>query len=693
MPPKIPPRPPSKGATPRGPSPRAPSPAAGAAAAAAPPPADVPPPPPPPPPEPPSEKEVQKSLLKELMSKKMVEWDRMMDATKDDDRKKGLEAFRHLSEEELSMATRHLSKNKLKEYIDLKNLYFDKLANATSRDGRLEGMRQFKKVCDDELNLARSLGPTDPLEELNKEPPLKPGDESGEKSGKSKEGDTKDKTPADTGLMPLPTPMPTPAPAPSGAPPPPALPPGIQQLLPSRMMPPPPAAPGFGAVPTVLPMGVNQHLIQPPQGALQAWTSAGGVRLRPLVFSTGIARMPAIPIEPRLLQQFPPEDDLVGMAGQSQRADDIDDMLKLLNQLESAREVLQNQPAGSTSSLAEEIKYRLRKINRLQMQVVDDILGGRADVTSDIVSDLEPPPVRKKDRRKGRASRRDDKERKEYKKGKKGTRSRKSKEDREDSDEERKSKKRDDSRESRKDDERESQKTPKERRIIVELPAVLNTVTAVPARSEEKFAGDVLFPPLICTGNTEYCRLDREDTSSRPDVIWERPSSRSKRMLIPEPENEDVLPERGYSSVSRTPSSYRTERYDRRPKREPPEAYQDSLRYDSPPRRGASSMYYPPSMFPPPPYPMMPPAFMPPSSNLHMPSPNSISVPPPNSAVMAPAGVTFSRNIQADMGADQSQDDETVVSGSIVTKTSFYMEEEPVNRGAPPTYSYDIQHM
>lgn len=71
-------------------------------------------------------------------------------------------------------------------------------------------------------------------------------------------------------------------------------------------------------------------------------------------------------------------------------ASTIDQKVKLLSQLESARCVLQNHPGGSTTSMDNEVRSRLRKINRVQMQVIDEILGSKADLTSDFVSELRP---------------------------------------------------------------------------------------------------------------------------------------------------------------------------------------------------------------------------------------------------------------------------------------------------------------
>lgn len=68
----------------------------------------------------------------------------------------------------------------------------------------------------------------------------------------------------------------------------------------------------------------------------------------------------------------------------------IDEKVKLLSQLESARCVLQNHPGGSTSSMDDEVRSRLRKINRVQMQVIDEILGSKAEMTSEFVSELLP---------------------------------------------------------------------------------------------------------------------------------------------------------------------------------------------------------------------------------------------------------------------------------------------------------------
>lgn len=65
---------------------------------------------------------------------------------------------------------------------------------------------------------------------------------------------------------------------------------------------------------------------------------------------------------------------------------DIDKKLKLLSHLESARVVLQNRPLDSSSSMADEVRNRLRKVNLLQMKLVDEILDGKIGLDSEIPS-------------------------------------------------------------------------------------------------------------------------------------------------------------------------------------------------------------------------------------------------------------------------------------------------------------------
>lgn len=77
--------------------------------------------------------------------------------------------------------------------------------------------------------------------------------------------------------------------------------------------------------------------------------------------------------------------DVEARMPESYPATDIDRKVKLLTQLESARGVLQNHPTDPEASMGDEVKNRLRKINRLQMRVIDDILGSKADLT-DFVS-------------------------------------------------------------------------------------------------------------------------------------------------------------------------------------------------------------------------------------------------------------------------------------------------------------------
>ncbi|KAL1429376.1 hypothetical protein MTO96_016336 [Rhipicephalus appendiculatus] len=150
--------------------------------------------------------------------------------------------------------------------------------------------------------------------------------------------------------------------------------------------------------------------------------------------------------------------------------------------LESARGVLQNHcPPDSSTSMAEEVRNRLRKINRLQMKVIDEIIGSKADLTSEIVSDLRPEKYERE---------RFDDVRKEgavdAKKGKKGKRS----------------------------------KEPK--KIIVELPEYSEPNTHVVAASISRFDAQG-----ACTGTTDLCLGPQE---SRPEVLWERPRSETRAL-------------------------------------------------------------------------------------------------------------------------------------------------------------------
>ncbi|XP_037514799.1 uncharacterized protein LOC119391198 [Rhipicephalus sanguineus] len=163
---------------------------------------------------------------------------------------------------------------------------------------------------------------------------------------------------------------------------------------------------------------------------------------------------------------------------------DIDKKLQLLSQLESARGVLQKHCSpGSSTSMAEEVKNRLRKINRLQMKVIDEILGSKVDLTSEIVSDLRPEKYEREkfdDLRKEGGAVVDVKE----KKGKKGKRS----------------------------------KEPK--KIVVELPEYSEPNTHVVTASISRFDAQG-----VCTGTTDLCPGPQE---SRPEVIWERPRSETR---------------------------------------------------------------------------------------------------------------------------------------------------------------------
>lgn len=646
-------RPPSLGPSPRGPSPRGPAPGVplprvpgNAPGALSPgvrspsgggaPPAGPPPPPPAPAEAPPADisrknEDLHKQLLQELMDKKLAEWNRMMTAPKAEDRKEGYEAFKKISEEEVTLATRSMSKSKLKEFLDLKMRYFDQLANDNSQDVRVEGLRNFKKLCDDEINLARSVGPKDPLEEATQRTPTTASEEPKLQRSEA----TKPTAPLaqHPEQVPAPQTQPTsqfptalsiqPQPIqPPSVPSSPAPSPQIVQLSPSML---PPHLPGpLGVAPPM----VNVPLMVPPQLLGQFLPNAratnAAVPHQPFRFSTDKTEKPTASADAGAKGTEPLDDNLSAVLAKAPKADDVDGRLKLLHQLESARKVLENRPPVSTPSVAEEIKRRLCKINRMQMQVIDDILGGRTDQTSEFVSELTVEVERIKGEPKPRRQRKDTRERTQAKDVTETKNDSDSDEPNED--EEQPAKDRVKGKESKKDKSPQPPKAPTKtasvthHRIVLEIPALKEAASPVPTPEKEAVT---IVSHCVCTGNTELCLLDKErvEVQSRPHVIWERPQSRSRSVVQRRPRPEvEFPPEEVPPPEPPWPPYSRSDRYDWTHRSDPVarQPYDRASFYSIPPPQDPPSSFYPPAIYPYPSYPITPPTLMPPSANNFM---------------------------------------------------------------------------
>lgn len=459
MPPKGPraaaPRGPSpRGPSPRGPTPRGPSPAPGrgigrgspvAATPTPPPPLPAPSPPkeparvaspppelPPPPPPPPPVDE-HKKLLQELMAKKMTAWDRMMDTK--EGRTDGLDAFNKLSDEEVNLANKIFSKRRLQEFIDQKLQHFDQLIGETDKRQRGERVKKIQEIGESEMSLVKGVGPKSLFQELaeeaskaarmkgeekEKEEKLakQKADQAKEKDHKAAEEEKRKQVEE--------------------------YPQGMARMLPPQMVMLPPRMPGLrpGAMPIGMP-GMVHNVADLAMHQGQAPGTMGGMPPEALsamqqghnlpfgAYMTGMYNtmppmgFPHYPMIPHVPPEYKPctlphvvvtaqeakkEGPVEAKETKSKSSREpgdssIDQNLKLLAQLESARIVLQNRPLGSESSTADEFRNRLRKINRLQMKVVDDILGSKCDINLfDFMPELQPQKPEKLEKKKSEES-------------------------------------------------------------------------------------------------------------------------------------------------------------------------------------------------------------------------------------------------------------------------------------------------
>lgn len=325
---------------------------------------------------PPTEKDIQRKQLRDIMDRKVIVWDHMMDTEKEDDRRRGLDAFKRLSEDEMMLATRNLSKSKLKEFIDLKIHYFDQLANAKNDEKRVEGLRRFKRVGDDEFQLAKMVGPADKLEDIVKVRDEKDTVESHQEEQKKRYEKLRKQQQIPNVTVNMTDPNMTSqmlakhqlmhvadlekaatenvAQIVHGVPMQPQqemIAQQQQQLLAQAMMPPPmPPMPPVPPVPPLMPppAGYYPPMQQEAMMAMMAGQPAFGQYQQPLM-----------------------------MPNTQAAAVDIENKLRLLSQLETTRQALQSQRVGSRSSMAEEIKENLRKLNNLKMKLIDEILGDK----------------------------------------------------------------------------------------------------------------------------------------------------------------------------------------------------------------------------------------------------------------------------------------------------------------------------
>ncbi|CAN7983485.1 unnamed protein product [Ixodes pacificus] len=400
----------------------------------------VPPPPPPPPPPPASPTDEQKKILQNMLAKKVAEWDKMMNTQKHDERTKSFEEFRKISEEEVALAARMVSKDRPTENRD-------KMMQGTMQ-GMMPGIVQ---------GTAQGMAPESmPGMVQGTVPKEMPGIIQGTAVGMMPEmlpGEIQ-------GMVPGMTPGMVPQMAPQMLP-------SVAQRAPFRggqMSPMQALSVTFGGQ-------VRAPITMADTEAVQMARRCVPVRdLRrpsmttmPYTFKCKAADLAAKNIETR----------------SSSPGLEIDGKLKLLSQLESARRVLRNRPPGSTSSMADEIKRRMRKIHRLQIQVIDEIMGEKDYLMTDMsdlhpqVDDLDAGIIREEA---GRAR-----------------------------------KKQDDQREARK------AKTAKERKTVVVLPEPASTKSLV----IETIIRSTSTPDN--NGSDSYPDGENKEADYRPEVLWERP--------------------------------------------------------------------------------------------------------------------------------------------------------------------------
>ncbi|EEC05508.1 hypothetical protein IscW_ISCW004920 [Ixodes scapularis] len=92
-----------------------------------------------------------------MVSKRIAEWDKMMNADKNEERVSSFGTFKKLSEDEVNLAHRNISKQRLKELIDIKLGYFDRLTSQDDPSSKAESLKKFKETLDDELALANAV--------------------------------------------------------------------------------------------------------------------------------------------------------------------------------------------------------------------------------------------------------------------------------------------------------------------------------------------------------------------------------------------------------------------------------------------------------------------------------------------------------------------------------------------------------
>lgn len=308
---------------------------------------------------PPTEKDIERKKLRDIMDRKVLVWDRMMDTGQEEERRLGLETFKRLSDDELALATKNLSKDKLKQFIDLKIHYFDQLANARNQDKRVEGLRRFAKVGDDELHLAKMMGPQDSLEDMVKTRNELDQKEEQKRLEEKKKKELLDKIKRQQDLPHVTVSMTDPNMT-------------SQMLAKQQLM----RLAEIEKAATENVAQVAYGMPHPDVLAQQQHFLAAAAAGPPLLPMSPLPPMTP-PMPPMMPGPFfvPAGGMQTPQSAYGAVAMDLDNKMRLLSQLETTRAALQCQPVGSHSSMAEEIKSNLRKLNQLKMRLIDEILG------------------------------------------------------------------------------------------------------------------------------------------------------------------------------------------------------------------------------------------------------------------------------------------------------------------------------
>ncbi|KAH9365165.1 hypothetical protein HPB48_015769 [Haemaphysalis longicornis] len=333
------------------------------------------------PPPPPMDENTR--IIRQIMAKKMDEWERMVSSKREDVRDNSFKNFRKLVDEEVDMANKIHSERRLKELMEQKLEYFDRLVSATDAMMRRHAESKFEEIGEKEMALAKSVGPSRVREEAEAKTKLAEERRQKEKYDEAKKAAQEEKRKSKEKMTQAQF---------YGYPPwghvldYPRMPGAISGMM--------TGFPYTGAMQGVMPFEAQPsssytNYMTPNQAIFPsedfAWLSMGVGGLNSDFIPPSFDYWPSFASDVRRVNVVP-----VTKSQGSEAASEIDQKMKLLTHLEAARAVLQNHPIESSASMAEEIRKRLKKINRLQMKLIDDVLGYNPDLMTEIMSELMP---------------------------------------------------------------------------------------------------------------------------------------------------------------------------------------------------------------------------------------------------------------------------------------------------------------